>query len=190
MKRSSFFSIVIFFQLAVFSSGTAVYAIDTIKLRIVDMQAKIDQGVNAGEITPREEQRLRNELNSILAEGIRMKADGRLNRLEKMRLHSRLDELGKHIYREQHDRDNILSNIHQRVAEMHQRIDQGVRSGEITRQEERRLRKELNKIRDDEARMKRDGRLTKQEIDRLNAELDRLSKHIYLEKHDRDSRRR
>jgi septal ring factor EnvC (AmiA/AmiB activator) len=81
-------------------------------------------------------------------------------------------------------------NIDQRVAEMHQRIDQGVQSGQITRPEEQRLRRELDKIRADEAKMKSDGRLTKREVDRLNRELDRLQKDIYLEKHDRQKRRR
>ncbi|HLZ18552.1 MAG TPA: hypothetical protein VKO67_03015, partial [Smithellaceae bacterium] len=72
---------------------------------------------------------------------------------------------------------------------MDQRIDQGMRNGVLTRDEGRMLRMELNKVRDDAARMKRDGRLTQREKDRLNAELDRLQRDIYREARDDDRNR-
>ena len=82
----------------------------------------------------------------------------------------------------------FASDIDRRVNEMHKRIDQGIQSGQLTRQEAAQLKQELNNIRRDEARMKADGKLTKYEIDRLNRELDRLSKDIYREKHDQERR--
>jgi septal ring factor EnvC (AmiA/AmiB activator) len=82
------------------------------------------------------------------------------------------------------------SDIDRRVAEMQQRIDQGVKSGELTRPEAQQLRLKLNKVRNDEARMKADGRLTKPEQDKLNRELDRLGQQIYREKRDLDRRPR
>ncbi len=68
--------------------------------------------------------------------------------------------------------------IHQRVIHAHDRIERGVRSGALTREEAHRLRSELNSVRDDEARMRSDGRLTPRERQRLEAELDRLERHI------------
>ncbi|MRS02365.1 hypothetical protein EG832_03930, partial [bacterium] len=85
--------------------------------------------------------------------------------------------------------DADASDINQRIAEMNQRIDQGMRSGALTRDEGRMLRGELNKVRDDAARMKRDGILTPREKDRLHAELDRLKRDIYREARDDDRRR-
>lgn len=81
-----------------------------------------------------------------------------------------------------------ISDIKQRIAEMDQRIDQGLRNGTLTREEGQKLRFELHKIRDDASRMQRDGRLTMMEKNKLNAELDRLKKDIYRERHDRDKR--
>ena len=84
--------------------------------------------------------------------------------------------------------DVDISDINQRIVQMDQRIDQGLRSGALTRDEGRKLRMELNKVRDDAARMKKDGILTPREKGRLNTELDRLKKDIDREKRDQDKR--
>lgn len=77
-----------------------------------------------------------------------------------------------------------------RVREMDARINQGVRSGQLTRPEEQRLRQQLFRIRDQAARMKADGRLTPAERTRLDRELDALRQNIYREKHDSQKRTR
>jgi hypothetical protein len=78
--------------------------------------------------------------------------------------------------------------IHQRVMDAHDRIDRGIRSGSLTREEAHSLKNQLNSIRDDEARMKADGRLTYHERERLEKELDRLERHISRAKRN-DNRR-
>jgi septal ring factor EnvC (AmiA/AmiB activator) len=75
-------------------------------------------------------------------------------------------------------------SIDNRVFEMQRRINQGLKSGDLTRQEALQLRQELKDIRNDEAQMRADGKLTKQDVDRFNGDLDRLSKNIYRDKHD------
>ncbi|HLZ19710.1 MAG TPA: hypothetical protein VKO67_08865, partial [Smithellaceae bacterium] len=138
---------------------------------------------------------LRMELNKVRDDAARMKRDGILTQREKDRLNAELDRLQKDIYREARDDDRNrgrqvdISDINQRVTQMDQKIDNGMRSGTLTRDEGRMLRMELNKVRDDAARMKRDGILTQREKDRLNAELDRLQRDIYREKKDRDKRK-
>jgi septal ring factor EnvC (AmiA/AmiB activator) len=170
--------------------GFAATASD-IDRRVDEMHKRINQGVQSGELTQQEAAGLRQELNDIRKDEARMRADGRLTRPEIDRLNGELDRLSRDIYREKHDQDTVGGrNINQRVSEMHKRINQGVKSGELTRQEATRLRQELNNIRGDEARMRADGRLTRPEIDRLNGELDRLSRDIYREKHDQESRPR
>jgi septal ring factor EnvC (AmiA/AmiB activator) len=79
-------------------------------------------------------------------------------------------------------------SISERVQHMERRIDQGIRSGSLTRNEAQRLRDELRGILHKERRMRDDGRLSGRERDVLHADLDRLDRHISREKHDDDRR--
>jgi len=63
------------------------------------------------------------------------------------------------------------------------RIKQGVKSGELTRRETRRLATEQLKIRHDEAKAKSDGKVTPRERAKLQKELNRSSRDISRLKH-------
>ena len=73
--------------------------------------------------------------------------------------------------------------IDQRVDSAQRRIEQGMRSGSLTRDEARALREELLAVRRDERRAKADGRLDRRERERLDHELNRLERHISALKH-------
>jgi hypothetical protein len=73
--------------------------------------------------------------------------------------------------------------IQKREQNQEKRIDQGVKSGEVTPGEASRLEKEQAKIKQDEARMKSDGKLTKKERRKLKREQNKASKDIYRAKH-------
>lgn len=73
--------------------------------------------------------------------------------------------------------------IQQREQNQEKRIDQGVKSGQITPREEHRLDSQQNKIKNDEARMKSDGKLTPTERRKLTREQNRASRNIYRKKH-------
>ena len=68
------------------------------------------------------------------------------------------------------------------------RIRQGVRSGELTRPETRRLVAGEARLRFHEARAKQDGEVTRAERARLQAEANRMSARIYRQKHDDQTR--
>lgn len=78
--------------------------------------------------------------------------------------------------------------VNVRQHHQQQRIGQGVRSGELTPAEARRLEREQRHIRREERRYKADGTLTPAERADLQHDLNRASRHIYNEKHD-DQRR-
>ena len=65
-----------------------------------------------------------------------------------------------------------------------ERIQQGVKSGELTHGEAKGLRKEERGIRKEERQFKSDGHLTEAERAKLHSDLNKTSKHIYQEKHD------
>lgn len=64
------------------------------------------------------------------------------------------------------------------------RISEGVRSGELTRSETRRLRTEQRHIRRTERRMKADGKMTGQERVKLQRKQNRASRDIRRQKND------
>jgi hypothetical protein len=80
------------------------------------------------------------------------------------------------------------AQINQRQHDQHRRIVQGVRSGELTHREFRRLRLEQAHIRHQETRARRDGDFTVRERARIQRELNRASRSIYRQKHDRQDR--
>ena len=78
--------------------------------------------------------------------------------------------------------------INQRQENQKDRIHQGVKSGELTKQETARLKAEEARIRANEKRAKADGKLTEKERKRLEKELNKASHDIYKQKHDNQDR--
>ncbi len=70
-----------------------------------------------------------------------------------------------------------------------ERIEQGVKSGELTRPEARRLKAKEAKIKADEAKAKADGEVTPAERAKLQHEQNKASKRIYRQKHDTQKRK-
>jgi polyhydroxyalkanoate synthesis regulator phasin len=82
----------------------------------------------------------------------------------------------------------MAATIGERIDIAQQRIEQGIRSGSLTRDEARRLKDEFNRVRHDEARALADGRLDRRERERLHEELARLERHISRLKNNDDRR--
>jgi CRISPR/Cas system-associated endoribonuclease Cas2 len=78
--------------------------------------------------------------------------------------------------------------VNHRQHHQGQRIQQGVKSGELTRGETHRLRTEQRHIRHEERAYKADGHLTRAERADLHRDQDRASRDIYRQKHDAQHR--
>jgi hypothetical protein len=79
-------------------------------------------------------------------------------------------------------------NVNARQQRQHERIVQGVKSGELTRREAGRLREEQRDIRQLEGAYKSDGKLTGAERHDLQHEQNQASRDIYRQKHDEQER--
>jgi polyhydroxyalkanoate synthesis regulator phasin len=79
-------------------------------------------------------------------------------------------------------------SIKHREHRQNHRIEQGVRSGELTQQEAKGLRQEEKAIHQEERAFKSDGKLTRAERKQLHHDLNKTSKDIYNEKHDAEKR--
>jgi len=78
--------------------------------------------------------------------------------------------------------------VNARQHRQNERIHQGVRSGELTKEEAKGLRQERREIRKEEREYKSDGKLTKDERKDLHQDLNKASRDIYQEKHDAEKR--
>jgi TolA-binding protein len=78
--------------------------------------------------------------------------------------------------------------VNARQHTMNERVRQGVRSGELTRNEAQGLREDRREIRQLEREYKSDGELTRDERRDLHQQQNEFSRSIYQEKHD-DERR-
>jgi len=78
--------------------------------------------------------------------------------------------------------------VNERQKNQRERIQQGIKSGELTRREAARLREQEARIRADERRAKKDGEVTAAERARLERELRRASENIHDQKHDKQDR--
>jgi hypothetical protein len=72
--------------------------------------------------------------------------------------------------------------IQQREQKQQQRIQQGIKSGQLTTGEARRLEAQQGRIQATEDRMKADGNLTPQERARLTRKQNRANANIYRKK--------
>src|SRR2546423_1097429 len=72
----------------------------------------------------------------------------------------------------------------QRDVNQQERIEQGLKSGQLTTREASRLEREESKVERDQARAMRDGKLSPAEKARLAREQNQVSRDIYREKHD------
>lgn len=157
-----------------------------------DIRARIQQGINNGQITQQEAQALYQQERSIQFREIRLKQDGRASPQEREAIRRELEAMSADV-------DRMLTNnrgnngrmhtpgIDNREARISARIDAGVASGQITRREAKKLHQRERDIQRLERNYKSDGRVTQterrrlqQDLNKLNADVDRL---LHNERH-------
>lgn len=148
-----------------------------------EIGARIEQGVESGRITRAEAQELYQRERAIRERESRYKADGYASADERQLLRQDLDALRADVER-------AISNprvaapyprtpgLDMREAAIHERIEEGVRSGHISEREARRLYRQERRIERDEARAKADGVVTRQERRQLRHELMALNNDL------------
>jgi uncharacterized tellurite resistance protein B-like protein len=153
--------------------------------RIRDQQERINQGIRSGELTRAEADVLQDNLDRIKHRYSRMKADGRLTSKEQAKLDQMLDHNSRMIYNKKHNpvtrlevEREVVADFNERIRDQQKRINQGIRSGELTRAEADILQDNLDRIKARYSRMKADGKLTAEERERMDRMLDRNSRMI------------
>ena len=156
-----------------------------------NQQGRIAEGVRSGELTKSEAKGLEKEERGIRQEERQFKSDGKLTLEERQKLHSDLNKTSKDISTEKHDpevRSPRDPAVNARQHNQQERIAEGVKSGQLTGQEAVRLQREERAVRVEERAYKADGKLTPAERKDLNQDLNKVSRDIYNQKHDGQTR--
>ncbi|MBP7650179.1 MAG: hypothetical protein KA085_18525 [Phenylobacterium sp.] len=158
----------------------------SINQRQANLDARIDAGVRSGDLTRQEAVTLRGDFRAVSNLEATYRRNG-LSNWERTDLDRRFDALSNRIRFERHDRDdrqgNGWMNINQRQANLDRRIDQGIRTGKITRAEAYRLRADFQTIARLENRYRANG-LSNWERTDLDRRFDTLSARIRIEAND------
>lgn len=152
-----------------------------------EIGARIEQGVESGRITRAEAQQLYQRERAIRERENRYKADGYASAPERQQLRQDLDALRADVERAMINPrvaapyargPGLAPGIDLREAGLRERIDAGVRSGQLSEREARRLYRQERRIERDEARAKADGIVTRQERRQLRQELMTLNNDL------------
>jgi|WetSurSiteA1Bulk_404760.scaffolds.fasta_scaffold17739_2 CRISPR/Cas system-associated endoribonuclease Cas2 len=81
-----------------------------IQQRMQNQERRIQQGVNSGQLTPKEAGRLQAREAKIKQDEARMKSDGQLTAKERKKLNKELDNASDRIYKQKHDRQHVKTN--------------------------------------------------------------------------------
>jgi polyhydroxyalkanoate synthesis regulator phasin len=179
------FMVVIFFVgITITAALAASPPAPAIKQRISEQQKRIDERVKSGALTRDDAKVLRDNLNRIKETEERLAADKQLTSEGKMQLNKMLDQNSKMI----DDKKNnpvtqMAPYMEWRFANQQKRIDEGIKSGALTRDEAKILQDNLNHVQQEEKRLVGEGKLTEGERTRLHKMLDRNSEMIYDKKH-------
>jgi hypothetical protein len=165
----------------------------SIQKAITDQQKRINQGIQSKQLTMQESKTLQDNLVHIREEDTRLRADGDFTKADKDQLLMLLDQNDKMIkdkknnpvkhMRETKALEDRGLSISERFARQQKRIDQGVKSKELTQEEAKVLQDNLNYIKNEDARLRTAKKLSDQEKNRLHILLDQNSDMIQNKKH-------
>ncbi len=147
---------------------------------------RIQNGVESGALTKREEKRLNNQMEKIqdVKDGIR--ADGIVTKVERAYVKDLRDKQSDRIYKQKHDAQ-VNPEAMSRGQKQRLRIENGVKSGALTKREEKRLNNQMERIRDVREGMRADGEVSDTEKAYVQKLRDEQSERIYKQKHDDQS---
>ena len=108
MQRTLFAVVLATAAAGAFAADAAGAATETPRVdqRQARQQARIDQGVQSGTLTPREQRRLQRDQKVVARAEAAAKADGTVTRTERRRLHHLQDHASRDIHRQKRDAQN------------------------------------------------------------------------------------
>jgi len=161
--------------------------------RNVEQQRRIEQGLRSGDLNVQEASRLEREESRVNRMESRALRDGTVSDAERTQINRAQDRVSQDINRERQDADRgnpnsqssrrMQADVQRNVGEQ-ERINQGMRSGQLTNREAGRLENGQARNERMEARAGADGRIDRNEQRRIQGAENHQSRQIYNERHD------
>ena len=175
----------------------AVFAQQGTVQRDVNQQQRIENGLQSGQLNTKEASRLEAEQSRIQRDQARALSDGKLSPGEKARLDREQNRASRDINRLENNKatgnPNSASSKRmqadvQRNVNQQARIEQGVKSGQLTNRETARLEAGQSRVAKREAHAGADGHVGAKEQARIQSAENRQSRNVHREKHDAQTR--
>jgi hypothetical protein len=166
--------------------------------RDVNQQQRIEQGLQNGSLNTREASKLESEQSRIDRMQSNAEKNGNLSPQEKARIQRAQNQESRNINSLENNaaKGNPNSASSQRMqadvqrnVNQQQRIEQGVKSGQLTNREVGKLENGQARVDRSEARAGANGRVSANEQQHIQKAENQQSKHIYKQKHDKQTRR-
>ena len=166
--------------------------------RDVNQQQRIEQGLKSGSLNTREASKLEAGESRIDKMEANAEKDGKLSPAEKARIQRAQNQESRDINRLENNaaKGNPNSASSQRMqadvqrnVNQERRIEQGVKSGQLTNREVGKLENGQARVDRDEAHAGANGHVSAKEQQRVQKAENQQSKRIYKQKHDKQTRR-
>jgi len=165
--------------------------------RDVDQQQRIEQGLQSGQLSTKEAGQLERKEQQIDRSEAHAMQDGTLSPAEKTRIQREQNQASRQIYRDKHNaahgNPNSASSQRmqadvQRDVNQQQRINQGVRSGQLTNHEAGALERGQAHVDRAEANAAANGHVGAGEQARIQGKENAQSQRVYHKKHNEQTR--
>jgi hypothetical protein len=153
-----------------------------------NQKAAIEKGVKSGQISAEEAARLQKGQERVRKMEKDAMADGKMTKDEKVKLEQAQDRQRERIRAATDKKENTQARIDGRQANQQARIDKGVKSGQLTKEEAAWLQEGQERVRRLEAEAMADGVITKEEKLKIEQAQDMQRQRIKNE--GRDGQRR
>jgi hypothetical protein len=177
--------------LPAFADSTTAQTVET--QRDVNQQQRIENGLQSGQLTSHEAGRLEQEETHVDRMEANAAADGKVTKAEAARIDAAQNKVSNSIYDQKHDgqvgNPNSASSQRmqqdvQRNVNQEKRINQGVKSGQLTTREAGHLERGQAHVAHSEVNAAAYGGVSHAESAHVNRVENRQSNKIYNQKHD------
>ena len=176
-----------------FAEGPSQAAQTVETQRDVNQQDRIEQGLQSGQLTTKEAGQLERQEARVDQMEANAAANGKVTRAEAARISAAQNAVSNAVYKQRHDAQtghpNSASSKRmqagvQRDAKQEARINQGVKSGQLTTREAGHVEQGQAHVAHAEASAAANGRVSGAESARVQHAANQQSRKIYRQKHD------